>query len=526
MVCASVCATASFSRASDNDSDNIADTSLEFSPEAISFLSFPQLFQSSTPERVTGFNSAMTHKREDGRHGALQVTIMGGRTAKKKRMARYFLPFGVTQITVAEDIGIDTSTSTSVNPTLLSNMFGIDTVNGNFQSTIAFSPQQSFAGAGFVLRQSFRRSEEKERGWWFEVSLPVVHIKNDIGFTEVPINDGGGAIEVEGQVFFDSMAAALQQQDWKFGKVKTDGSLKKTGVADMEIKFGYEWLQQDPYHIESFFGFVAPTGNKVKGEHLFEPIVGNGKSFGLMWGGDCYVHLWEHAERDMEVKMMFSSTSKYMFRKKQLRALDLKYKPWSRYIQLYASEADAQEAANTGDTFSFTPGINILTQEVKVTPGFQYQMNSAFVMQWKRFELEVGYNFLARRTERVKLVSFDFKPAIVAAGGAGRTNPIRDMTGNVFLEDAVVVPTTGNGEHELPVPVANYSQSIIAPSDLDLDSAATPSQLAHTLYGNMNYCFNVRTWPVLLDVGASYMFGHENNVVERWLVWGKLVFSY
>src|SRR5437762_8891005 len=64
--------------------------------------------------------------------------------------------------------------------------------------------------------------------------------------------------------------------------------------------------------ILSFYSFPTRRSSDL---FLFEAIVGNGKSAGLMWGGDCSMDLWSHEERDMHVMMAFSSTSKYLFRK-------------------------------------------------------------------------------------------------------------------------------------------------------------------------------------------------------------------
>ena len=62
----------------------------------------------------------------------------------------------------------------------------------------------------------------------------------------------------------------------------------------------------------------------------------------------------------------------YLFSKKQIRSFDVEGRPWSRYIDVYQSMTQADEAAALGGeagTFLSTPGINVFTRPVNVTPG-------------------------------------------------------------------------------------------------------------------------------------------------------------
>lgn len=49
-------------------------------------------------------------------------------------------------------------------------------------------------------------------------------------------------------------------------------AMKRTGLADMEVKLGYEWLQQEPCHLESYVGLILPTGNAPTGEYLLKQL--------------------------------------------------------------------------------------------------------------------------------------------------------------------------------------------------------------------------------------------------------------
>jgi len=524
-----------------NDNDHDHD-SCDFEATSKSYINFQQPFQPMTPEYVAGFRS-MNHAAEDGIGGAIQLAFFGGKTTKNSHLARYFAPFGINAAKTPIRFGADIGGVQQFD--ILAQHFGVFTVNetnpetgtnpdtsDQFLSEVKLKPKQTMFGGGVQWRQSFWRNEEKGRGWWISFSFPIVHVKNHMHFRENVVNAGGGAIPQdqlpEGVVAFANLTEAFEQEGWNFGKIKTHGSLKKTRVADIDLRFGYEWLQYEPYHLESFVGLVIPTGNRPKAHHLFEAIVGNGGHFGLEWGAVYSMTIWECEEREAMITMEHSAVNKYLFKREQVRSLDLKYKPWSRYIQLYRTQEDAQAAATAEDAFSFTPGINVLTREVDVTPGYQFQLNSAFIFDWRGFELEGGFNLLARRAECVELANnWNETAAIKALQGQGFTNPVRDMTGNPFLELTVInpdIPPTPT--LQFPVPVANYAQSIIKESDLDLNSAATPATLAYTIYGNLAYVFDIVGWPFLVDAGGSYTFAHENSVIDRWTVWGKFGFAF
>jgi len=320
------------------------------------------------------------------------------------------------------------------------------------------------------------------------------------------------------------MTAALKQPGFLYGKFDDSASaMKKTRLADIELKIGYEWLQYEPCHLESYLGILIPTGNKPKAEYLFEAIVGHGKSVGVMFGSAFGVQIWSNDEDERSLRVEMASHSQYLFKVKQVRSLDLKYKPWSRYIQLYASAEDAAAAATAGNASSFTPGINLLTLNVDVTPGFSANMNSAIVYEAKGFCGEVGLNFFASRSENVSLANgFNIQPAIKDILGLGQTNPIRDITANQFLLTA----TNSVVGSVLPVPLANFAQSVLTANDLDLVSASSPGVLTYNIYGSFGYDWDEREYPMGLHFGGGYTFSNSNNaVVDRWALWGKFTLS-
>src|SRR5579872_141632 len=57
-----------------------------------SYLDSRPLFQSASPEMVSGFRNSRLHDREDGKEGAFEIVILGSKSTNSDNLARYFFP--------------------------------------------------------------------------------------------------------------------------------------------------------------------------------------------------------------------------------------------------------------------------------------------------------------------------------------------------------------------------------------------------------------------------------------------------
>jgi hypothetical protein len=344
------------------------------------------------------------------------------------------------------------------------------------------------------------------------------------------------------------MVAAFNQDAWKYGKIKSEGSGKsltfpsqsKTKLGDIEFKLGLEWLERDPYHLESYIGLIIPTGNKTNGEYIFEPVVGRGHHLGIMWGSTGGFKLWDNKDETRNVRVEYALHSEYLFQNTQVRSFDLKDKPFSRYMQVYASENDAVAAfaaaeANESDlNYNVTPGINVFTKPLHVTPGFTFDMNVAGVLSCERgFQGELGYNMLVKRAESVKLACpWIPGPALRHYRGFGWTNPIRDITGNWRLENIQganpsLIESQQDNTVDPDLGVNAYSINQITGDQLDMTSAAHPNYISYTIYGTLGYRWDERNFPLEVSAGGSYEWADATNaVMDRWMLWAKLAVSF
>ncbi len=491
-----------------------------------SYIAIHPQFQSSSPEMVSGFRQQRLHAREEGLRGAFQAVAFGGCSIENDKLQHYFTPFGKKTLIVDER-------PEESDKDILAGHFNIFTHNKNFRSKISFYPKQTTFGLGLHYRQSFWRNDERKRGYFVSISTPLTHIKNEFRLIEQVENTGGGPEFLIKDLVVADMREAFTQENWKYGRIESKIFGKncialpraETKLADIETKIGMEWLESDPCHLESYIGILIPTGNKSRGNQIFETIVGNGGHPAFMTGASFGALIWEDERKNRQLRTEYAIHSEYLFRNNQVRSFDLKNKPFSRYIELYAHKKEAELAKNLENSNELlaehlsTPGINILTQQVAVTPGFQFNMTTAVAFtDGSGFQAEGGYNYFARRAEEVRLRSqWQEGPAIKHLDGSGKTNPVRDITGNPFIESIDLV------ENEL----GNYDNNIIKESDLDLSSAASPAIITHTYFGAVGYHSNDREYPLFGNLGGSYEFSRANNAhIERWTVWFKMGASF
>jgi hypothetical protein len=500
-----------------------------------SFLTVRPLFQPASPELISLWRDKQAHGKDDGMDGSLQICVYGGQSTSNEELVGYFSPTGKCKLRA-----VDETNRSETGPFQLYAPFfsvaGTAAAAGGpqanyFDSTISLNPKHTEVGVGFAYRQSVWHSDEEDWGLFLKAVLPISWVKNELGLTEKVANNDGAPVVLAGEnqrIFYDSMTKAFNQKAWKYGKIATDcdacgDALHKTGVADIQLTFGYEWLQHHPYHMEGYVGILIPTGNKVTSAYLFEPIVGRGKHFGIMWGSAFGCDLWDDcAGADKHLRFEVAMNSMYLFSKEQMRSFDLKGRPWSRYIDVYTSQENAESVAALpapANVLTATPGINIFTRSADVTPGLEFTITPALVFEWCNFVGEFGYNYYTRGEDHIELCSFPANTiALRSVLGNGLTMPFQKI--NAIVEDPSIAPAT-------PVTTANYSRSIITLDDIDINSAATPSYFTNTIYAALGYSHMHNCYPVMAGIGASYEFGnHTNAAVDRWTLWIKGSLSF
>ena len=474
------------------------------------------IFRPTSPEMISIRRERLRMEDEERRF-SFDVIPFGGSTLGEDDLAKYFLPFGKTEILVGElgSLAVKQNTADAI-----ANYFGILTsglytvgapVNGTlnnytFQSKLSFKPKQTYGGV--VLSYKQHLSRHTDRGFWFDVVLPIEHIVNSMNLKEEIITEGGpngDNPKVPKPGFVANMKQAFQQSSWKFGKI--EGKQSKTGVADLYFRLGYMTVKEETHHLNSYLGFSAGTGDKVTSELVFEPIIGQNQQNTFFSGMSAGFRVWSDCEQSLYYELDICGT--LFFANDQTRSFDLKDKSWSRYMWVYLDK--------TSTTTS--PGINVFTQLVNVDAGTSRDLNSAFIFKNRCVYAELGYHFYSRQAEEVKLTNAWKKgPAIASiikngdfiGGGSSRNN----ATIKEYLD---IGNDTIDG-------VDTYVE--ITEADLDLNSAAHPALISHAVYFALAYHWDHCTNPKYIGLGTSVEFATNNAVTQRWMTWARFGISF
>lgn len=332
------------------------------------------------------------------------------------------------------------------------------------------------------------------------------------------------------QAFTGTTTGLADNKVWKYGKLAAGGN-KKTALADIEFKFGYNFVSNPNYSSNGYIGVVIPTGNKATAEFLDQAVIGNNKHFGLMMGGATAIELSNSGNWTTSYRI--DMNSRYLMRNIQKRSFDLYNNQGSRYLMVW--EKTKWEAANavfaTAQTKhskarDYSAGINFFTKDMNVTPGFQAKINQALVMQSDKCFVELGWNISAREAEKVSLtkswsetIAFPeatYSPLRDGLRLAANNKSYKNDALSVSQYDAVSSTGTWNSAFE------------ITEKQIDLNSAATPQSVSHTPYASLHY-----TWgdanssrPGSIGVGGSYEFAQNNAKMNEWNIWGALSFNF
>lgn len=502
-------------------------------------------------------------KAEDGWGGAFQIVPFGGKTTKKgsKELAEWF---GLNHKWSL----VATLASNPTIPDLIATGGDLDATHFNisqvattgtaaFSSTISFCPQQKRAGVVLDWKQALWRNTDDTVRVWGEINCPIVWTSNCMRFKEVAAAGNNINLPVVAPLtYLDdatpvlTMEQAFNQPTWKYGKMcpcpkncnkncTTTATtttttcttncapcgdkkgcdncrMKRTGVADLELKLGYNTVMSECCVFDSYVGVVFPTGNKPHACCVFEPINGNGKHWGLMIGSDIAYEVghWDCAA----FKVRMDIDCRYLFKHDEMRSFDLVGKPWSRYQAMFVDSTQAAAAAAVGGNPQVgTSGINIMTRCVKVKPHFQLNWNTGFMYQGECFLGEVGLTCYARQNEEICPNWTNTLPALKA------------YVAPDFATDVLTTTRTirdRNTNANITYTADNYNLVAIKKCDVDWQSAAHPGLIHGSVYGALGWQWDSCCYPTFVAVGGAYDFSSGNAGMRRWNVFGKLGFSF
>lgn len=382
---------------------------------------------------------------------------------------------------------------------ILAGNFNVNTVDTLFFSTIKFKPKHQSMGMTFAYRRHIHEH------FWMAVEAPVVYVKNEMRLEETQnaVSVLEAAAGIAGDTTVATMAEGFRNPSMLYGRIEPKVA-GETRIADVTIRFGYEspLLNRKDLYISPYVGLVVPTGNKAKAKHVFENIVGNGGHFGFMLGSEAQFEVKSYKNGTLWLNWNMEST--YLTQNTQKRSFDLYQNgPWSRYLEMWPSSAKRVAGGLANREY----GINLMTQDAHVIPGYQGMMITNLNYVGKKWHMSAGYTTFMRQKERVSLANpWQQGPMIAAYVADNEINRVRTIG-------------TCIDEHDEEV------DAFITESDINLNSAAHAGSISH-LVGASVGLLCPESKERIFEAGATYEFSCQNNSLNRLGVWVKAQITF
>lgn len=337
------------------------------------------------------------------------------------------------------------------------------------------------------------------RGLFVRVEAPLAYTKWDLNanFTtvETEFTQSGPTILLErAENYFCSNNRAIAPETTyiplacsKFCSYDCTKNKDKTGLADIRIDIGWQFLLEQEYSCGAFARCVAPTGNKPTSEWLFEPLIGNGHHWEFGVGITGATIMWHNEEGTKGLSFTGEALVTHLCTSHQNRVFDLKDKPLSRYMF----------AQKTGE-LTYAPIANLTSCVGKVSYPAQASIIALFTYSHFNWSFDLGYNFWARSQQ-------NFSPACHT-----KTNEC-DECGKCIVQK-------GNlHKWYLPFSDANIHKQGTRPNTQPLTSAEIAysdikaSSISNKIFTHIDYTWTHHAQLPHLGIGCELEFGHAGS---------------
>jgi hypothetical protein len=366
-----------------------------------------------------------------------------------------------------------------------------DNVDGaGLAGTASFDPYQEAYGVRFDL---FQRIDQPFKDFFFKFSTVLEEVNHSMKLAvanSVP-ETIDSTHEYSLQDFFAgnvdvSADVSAENQQSPLTKSKITGRRSEFGLADLDFGLGYKYFHKK-HHVFFSLDLTIPTGNRIRGDYLFEPVYGNGRHVGLGGSLDVGLELWNSKRANM--RLLWATRYRYLFENSEYRMLGIKGLTFGQY---YLGGVLGQQNK------PLFPLANELTRLCGVKPGSLFDTMFDFAFKSSGFSLDLGYNLYWKDQESVYLrnvQAFNDRQLVVAAPD--------------YL-------TQTNALTGTPLTTAN----------LDLEAVKTPAVITNKVFGGFGYTFSIYEKHLCsLGLGGSYEFATDNNDLETYALWAKIGFS-
>lgn len=422
-------------------------------------------------------------------YGTFSITPEYTRSFRSERLAQYFFATDTLRISGSE-------VENRGDLDLLADYFGL---SPTFESEVRLTP----------LMQNYLADFSAYFGWesyYLRIHMPIVRAQTNMYLHERIVNNGTGTDYPPGYMTENAIPApftcftnAIRPNNVTFGDVhpRLFGSFCKqrsrTALSDINMALGWNMINHDYGHFGLNIWGVVPTGTRPHARCLFEPIVGNGRHWALGAGFTGHGLIWEK-DGTQEWNIVVDAHLQHLFKSRQLRSFDITGNGFaSRYI-LMKQFNDGMYTRTT------LPAINATTLCADVSINLEIEGAVMFVYTCNTFEFDIGYNGWLRTHEIISC------PSPFPANTYGMKG-IQDATIGILPSPATQSTATifGNNLADQVIVADNPSPVFVSPTNIFLNSAATPQQMTHKIFWHLSY--NVRNRKNICDT----------NQLAKWL---------
>lgn len=329
----------------------------------------------------------------------------------------------------------------------------------NFEGTLSLSSSYETYGITFSARTSLKDflpySFFKRSSLFCE--LPIVHTKTDLDFTQSKISNAAADTDP----VYDILTA-FNNSEWKFQKIRTTHD-KTTQLTELRLGFAKTFISNHRALLSMTSAISIPTMRSYKNEYMFEAHGGLHGHAGIISS----VHINAPLTLDQEpfyCSFFLDAEHTLVVRSKQYRTFDLKDKQWSRFMQFRKKD----ELADV--TY---PGVNILTQKVRISPYSMFDVLAGFRFKTGSLDAEIGFGAWGHPHARIKFTeTFD------------ETYGIAGTAANYSASASTINTLAANDTNFTPIFV----------TDLNISSAVSPSKVIYKAHGSASYHYHTDSY--------------------------------
>ncbi len=191
----------------------------------------------------------------------------------------------------------------------------------------------------------------------------------------------------------------------------------RTGFADLRAELGWNFVQEENYHVGLNVQVAAPTGNQTSARRAFDPTIGNRNHWEVGGGLSAHYLFYHSKDGDGNAGFYVDLSLTHLNNAREERTFDLCGKPNSRYmlaakmgpsVLIVGSELQVNVVVPPANSTApqavfesvYSPVANLTTVNIGVRRSVQADLVAMLNYTHKDWSFDLGYNLWAVTREK------------------------------------------------------------------------------------------------------------------------------